>query len=244
MPGESGAAGGHGRNLRTNSDLTMVLQDSLTGTGIPKARLPGAPSDWSDQRMSFYIRRMREEDIPQVVEIEKIAFSRPWSKSIFKATLLLPYAAYYVAVEDGESSGSGEDASGPSEEDSDSGEEASGPRGEAGHSLFWSDEAARQKIVGMCGVKKIFEEGEISNVAVHPDFRGKGLSRKMLEMLMSEAREDGVQAFTLEVRAGNGIAIRLYESLGFRTEGVRREYYDHPVEDGLIMWQRPEPLEK
>ena len=95
------------------------------------------------------------------------------------------------------------------------------------------------KIVGMCGVKKIFEEGEISNVAVHPDFRGKGISRKMLNILMREAREDGVQAFTLEVRAGNGIAINLYESLGFRTEGVRRGYYDHPKEDGLIMWKRP-----
>ena len=52
--------------------------------------------------MNYIIRRMREEDIPQVVEIEKTAFSRPWSKSIFKATLLLPYAAYYVAVEDKE----------------------------------------------------------------------------------------------------------------------------------------------
>lgn len=153
--------------------------------------------------MDYKIRRMREEDIPQVVEIEKIAFSRPWSRSIFKATLLLPYAAYYVAVQ----------------------EENEFPEA--------------QRILGMCGVKKIFEEGEISNVAVHPDFRGNGISRKMLEMLMREAREDGVRAFTLEVRAGNSIAIRLYESLGFRTEGVRRGYYDHPVEDGLIMWQRP-----
>ena len=50
-------------------------------------------------KMSYYIRRMREEDIPQVVEIEKIAFSRPWTRSIFKAVLLLPYAAYYVAAE-------------------------------------------------------------------------------------------------------------------------------------------------
>lgn len=153
--------------------------------------------------MNYKIRRMREEDIPQVVEIEKIAFSRPWSRSIFKATLLLPYAAYYVAVQEK------------------------------------NDLPEAQRILGMCGVKKIFEEGEISNVAVHPDFRGNGISRKMLEMLMREAREDGVRAFTLEVRAGNSIAIRLYESLGFRTEGVRRGYYDHPVEDGLIMWQRP-----
>ena len=191
--------------------------------------------------MNYIIRRMREEDIPQVVEIEKTAFSRPWSKSIFKATLLLPYAAYYVAVEDKEeenreSSGGtlmagGSADSGKPDEILKAGASADSGKPE--------ENMEPGKIVGMCGVKKIFEEGEISNVAVHPDFRGKGISRKMLNILMREAREDGVQAFTLEVRAGNGIAINLYESLGFRTEGVRRGYYDHPKEDGLIMWQRP-----
>ena len=191
--------------------------------------------------MNYIIRRMREEDIPQVVEIEKTAFSRPWSKSIFKATLLLPYAAYYVAVEDKEeenreSSGGTLMAGGSA----DSGKPDEILKAGASADNGKPDENMEPgKIVGMCGVKKIFEEGEISNVAVHPDFRGKGISRKMLNILMREAREDGVQAFTLEVRAGNGIAINLYESLGFRTEGVRRGYYDHPKEDGLIMWQRP-----
>ena len=159
---------------------------------------------------------MREEDIPQVVEIEKIAFSRPWTKSIFKAALLLPYAAYYVAVEESSGKDAG-DKTGDNTEDN-----------------------IPDKVVGMCGVKKIFEEGDISNVAVHPAYRGRGISRKMLEILMSEARADGVQAFTLEVRAGNEVAVNLYQSLGFRTEGVRPRFYDDPVEDGLIMWQRPE----
>lgn len=170
--------------------------------------------------MSYTVRRMREEDIPQVVEIEKIAFSRPWTKSIFKAALLLPYAAYYVAVE--ESSGE------------DTGEDTGDNIGDK------TGDNIPDKIVGMCGVKKIFEEGDISNVAVHPAYRGRGISRKMLEILMSEARADGVQAFTLEVRAGNEVAVNLYQSLGFRTEGVRPRFYDDPVEDGLIMWQRPE----
>ena len=206
--------------------------------------------------MNYIIRRMREEDIPQVVEIEKTAFSRPWSKSIFKATLMLPYAAYYVAVEDKEeenreSSGgtlmAGVSADSGKPDDAlkagapaDSGKPDEILKAGASADNGKPDENMEPgKIVGMCGVKKIFEEGEISNVAVHPDFRGKGISRKMLNILMREAREDGVQAFTLEVRAGNGIAINLYESLGFRTEGVRRGYYDHPKEDGLIMWQRP-----
>ena len=167
--------------------------------------------------MSFTVRRMREEDIPQVVEIEKIAFSRPWTKSIFKAVLLLPYAAYYVAVEDGETGA------------------------DAVNTVLTGQESAEfvpGKIVGVCGVKKIFEEGDISNVAVHPDYRGRGISRNMLEVLMREACEDGVQAFTLEVRAGNEIAVNLYESLGFCTEGIRPRFYEDPVEDGLIMWKR------
>lgn len=145
--------------------------------------------------MAVKIRRMEQEDIPEAAEIEKISFTRPWTKSIFKAVLLLPYAAYYVAEED-------------------------------------------NRIVGVCGVKKIFEEGDISNVAVHPEYRGRGICRRMLETLIREAREDGVEAFTLEVRAGNAAAVHLYESLGFRTEGVRPRFYEDPVEDGLIMWLR------
>ena len=172
--------------------------------------------------MSIYIRRMREEDIPRAVEIEQICFTRPWSKSIFKATLLLPYAAYYVAVE--------QDADQPAKQPFEPDRKEMVPKQNAAQSP--------ERVVGICGVKKIFEEGEISNVAVHPEFRGRGISRQMLETLLQEARDDGVEDFTLEVRAGNDVAIRLYESLGFLTEGVRPHFYDKPVEDGLIMWLR------
>ena len=174
-------------------------------------------------KMSYYIRRMREEDIPQVVEIEKIAFSRPWTRSIFKAVLLLPYAAYYVAVEQKTLEQKTLKQKALEQEALEQGEKPG---------------LDQDRIVGICGVKKIFEEGEISNVAVHPDYRGRGVSRRMLEMLIREAREGGVESFTLEVRAGNRPAIRLYESFGFRTEGIRPRFYDHPVEDGLIMWLR------
>lgn len=175
--------------------------------------------------MSVIIRRMLKEDIPQVAEIEKIAFTRPWTKSVFNAVLLLPYAAYYVAVDTDPSAGP-EPSVGENEGD------GAGPSSETDPS------AGPGRIVGVCGVKKIFAEGEISNVAVHPDYRCRGICRRMLERLIKEARCDGVQAFTLEVRAGNDAAVHLYESLGFSTEGIRPRFYEKPVEDALIMWLR------
>ena len=195
---------------------------------------PDPPPAVHFELMSIYIRRMREEDIPQAVEIEQICFTRPWSKSIFKATLLLPYAAYYVAVE--------QDADQPAKQpfEPDRKEMVLKQNADQPSELSPKQDAVQspERVVGICGVKKIFEEGEISNVAVRPGFRGRGISRRMLETLLQEARDDGVEDFTLEVRAGNDVAIRLYESLGFLTEGVRPHFYDKPVEDGLIMWLR------
>jgi ribosomal-protein-alanine N-acetyltransferase len=60
----------------------------------------------------------------------------------------------------------------------------------------------------------------------------------MLGTLLEESLEKGMQAFTLEVRAGNRPAIALYEKFGFQTEGVREGFYEEPVEDALIMWRR------
>ena len=94
------------------------------------------------------------------------------------------------------------------------------------------------KIVGHCGVTDIVGEGEITNVAVLTEYRGCGIAGAMLERLLLEGKEAGMTAFTLEVRAGNVPAIRLYEKSGFVTEGIRRGFYDNPKEDALIMWKR------
>ena len=96
------------------------------------------------------------------------------------------------------------------------------------------------QIVGMCGVFKILDEGDISNVAVHPDFRRKGIAGDMMCELLNRGEEMGIFSFTLEVRAGNTAAVKLYEHFGFQTEGVRKRFYDKPVEDALIMWKRKE----
>ena len=60
----------------------------------------------------------------------------------------------------------------------------------------------------------------------------------MMEYMLERAKENGMGACTLEVRVSNRPAIRLYESLGFKGEGVRPGFYDKPKEDALIMWKR------
>ena len=84
------------------------------------------------------------------------------------------------------------------------------------------------------------EAGEITNVAVAPLFRRKGTGRRLMEYLLKKAPSCGIGDCTLEVRAGNSPAISLYESLGFRTEGIRPGFYEKPREDALIMWKRQE----
>ena len=60
----------------------------------------------------------------------------------------------------------------------------------------------------------------------------------MLRYLIGEGEQKGLSAFTLEVRAGNAAAIHVYEKLGFRSEGIRPNFYEKPVEDAVIMWKR------
>ena len=95
-----------------------------------------------------------------------------------------------------------------------------------------------EKIVGYCGAYVILNEADINQVAVEPFSRKKGIGRKMMEVLLQKLEKAGADAVTLEVRKSNEAAIALYESLGFVTEGIRKNFYEKPVEDGLIMWKR------
>ena len=105
--------------------------------------------------------------------------------------------------------------------------------------LYLVAEDEQAGIIGCCGVRSIVGEGDISNVVVHPDFRKKGVAYKMLMQLIARGEKDfGIKEFTLEVRYSNIGAIHLYEKLGFVSEGIRKNFYEEPVEDALIMWKR------
>ena len=101
------------------------------------------------------------------------------------------------------------------------------------------EESNPNEVLGCCGVRNIVMEGDISNVVVRQDARNKGIGKQMLTHLLECAQKDwGVTEFTLEVRITNAPAIRLYESLGFKNEGIRKNFYEKPVEDAMIMWKR------
>ena len=93
----------------------------------------------------------------------------------------------------------------------------------------------RDRVVGYAGVQVILDEGYITNIAVRPECRRQGIAAKLLQVFMDFAKANQLSFLTLEVRASNYDAIALYGSRGFRSMGRRKNYYEHPREDALIM---------
>ncbi len=97
-------------------------------------------------------------------------------------------------------------------------------------------------VLGYCGMLIMQEEGDITNIAVHPGRRKEGIGRFMLEGLLRIAGDYGVNTIHLEVRQGNLPAKRLYDRCGFIQDGLRRNYYSDPTENAVLMtWVRPAP---
>ena len=139
-------------------------------------------------------RRMREEDLEQVAEIEQSIFSMPWKKEDFLESLNNPSNVYIVASEN-------------------------------------------TTIYGYCGMWGVLEEGQINNVAVRKDFQGKGIGFQMVQFLLEEGYKQGLENFTLEVRESNQSAIHIYEKAGFESAGIRKNFYEKPRENAVIMWK-------
>ena len=95
-------------------------------------------------------------------------------------------------------------------------------------------ETSTGRIVGYGGVWLMYDAGNITNIAVHPDFRRMGIGTALLCRLLQVCRERAMNSMTLEVRKGNHGAIALYESFGFQICGLRKRYYQDR-EDALIM---------
>lgn len=93
-------------------------------------------------------------------------------------------------------------------------------------------------VIGAAGYTDQVGEGYVNNVVIDPDYRGKGYSKMLMQAVIDDAKEHGIEDLTLEVRVSNEPAVRLYESLGFESAGIRKRFYEHPVEDAYVMWKR------
>ena len=96
-------------------------------------------------------------------------------------------------------------------------------------------------VAGYIGSQTCGDESDVMNVAVHPDFRRRGIAEALVNSLVTKLNDIGSHCLTLEVRASNAPAVSLYEKLGFAEIGRRKNYYRNPREDALILrkeWEK------
>lgn len=136
---------------------------------------------------------MSADHLDALERLERICFSRPWSKRMLGEELENQCAAFLVA------------------EDEDG------------------------KVLGYAGLLVMMDEGYITNVAVFPEYRRMGVAAKIIEVYMNFAKANRLAFLTLEVRPSNAAAIALYQRFGFEEVGRRKNYYDLPKEDALIL---------
>lgn len=95
-----------------------------------------------------------------------------------------------------------------------------------------------KKTIGYIGMYLVIDEADITNIVITKSYRGKGYGKKLLAEAINQVFSMGYLGVTLEVRKSNKTALSLYERLGFKIEGERRNFYDTPLENALIMWKR------
>jgi ribosomal-protein-alanine N-acetyltransferase len=94
---------------------------------------------------------------------------------------------------------------------------------------------SRERLLGFCAARRVFDEALIRNLAIDPGHRRKGIARALLEQSHRRLRAAGAVHIYLEVRPSNTAARNLYFGFGYRTQSVRRDYYREPAEDAEIM---------
>ena len=100
---------------------------------------------------------------------------------------------------------------------------------------LWLTAVEGERVTGYIGSQTVMDETDMMNVAVHPDFRRRGIAEALVNELVARLKSRESRSLTLEVRASNLSAITLYEKLGFSQIGRRKNYYRNPTEDALLL---------
>jgi len=165
-------------------------------------------------RTQFVIRPMKLEDLEQVVEIDQMSFSLPWPAHSFRYELVENDVSRLWVITA-----------------NDAGEELTA----SGSPVSAAPVGETSKVIAMIIVWQIMDEAHIATIAVHPEYRRRGLGRQILLAALRECAAQGALSATLEVRERNTVAIEMYRKLGFEMVGRRRHYYQDTNEDAILM---------
>jgi ribosomal-protein-alanine N-acetyltransferase len=181
----------------------------------------------------YVIDRMTMPDVPRVVEIERLAYPSTWPPSAYRKELQENRWAHYIVLRD--KMIAEERMMVPAQE-------SERPRRIFPLTLLPGRSSATVQppnlasIIGFAGLWLMVDEAHITTIAMHPDYRRRGLGEFMLVSLIDIAYTIGAKWVTLEVRVSNYTAQNLYRKYGFREAGLRHRYYSDNQEDALIMW--------
>lgn len=92
------------------------------------------------------------------------------------------------------------------------------------------------EIIGYVGIWIVFDDAQITNIAVAPRYRGKGIGEKLFGFALTYAFQRGAQKLSLEVRPSNHVAKNMYKKFGLQEGGIRKNYYPDNGEDAIVMW--------
>jgi len=176
--------------------------------------------------MAYIIRRMRIEDVSQVIQIERESFPIPWSATNFRYELLFNRSARYFV------------ACGPLPENTSKGSswlDALISRVQRLFSRSKEQAIDNQWVVGYAGLWFMSDEAHLTTIAVRETYQQQGLGELLLISAIELAMERNAQFITLEVRPSNAAAQALYSKYGFTGVGTRRGYYYDTGEDALLM---------
>lgn len=158
----------------------------------------------------FSVRPMREEDLPETMEIERRSFRSPWPESAYRHELRYGVDSQFYVLQL-----------------------------EPERRMTWWERARekwrpveRPSILGYIGLRFHPGVAHIATFAIHPDWRGRGLGKYLLLVALEKAIAAGARTITLEVRVSNRVAQKLYSDVGFQRVGLYRGYY----RDGEDAW--------
>src|SRR5947208_15934052 len=176
---------------------------------------------------------MTMSDVPRVIEIERLAYPSTWPPSAYRKELQENRWAHYIVLRDKHIA----------EE-----QMSALVQGPERHRRFFPltllpvrpsssvSTPSLASIIGFAGLWLMVDEAHITTIAMHPNYRRRGLGEFMLVSLIDIAYNIGAKWVTLEVRVTNHSAQNLYRKYGFHEAGVRHRYYSDNNEDALIMW--------